>query len=138
MTSKDVMAPAHPVRTRMDITLDQYVIGLSIVMMLFGLRQWAIILGLLGDPAGAFQDLPALVAIVIAHMAIVDLVASVGLWMRAAWGKVVWVYAAVFEIVIHTIFITTFGPALAIVAFHVVALAVFIALTILARRSHPR
>jgi hypothetical protein len=77
-------------------------------------------------------------AVATVHMAIVDLVSSVGLWMRAAWGKVVWVYAAVFEIVIHSIFIGTFGASLPIVAFHIITLAVFIALTILARRARPR
>jgi hypothetical protein len=138
MTFKDAMTPVHPARTRLDILLDQYVIGLSVVMMLFGLRQWAIILGLLSVSADPFQEMATPLAVATVHMAIVDLVSSVGLWMRAAWGKVVWVYAAVFEIVIHSIFIGTFGASLPLVAFHIITLAVFIALTILARRARPR
>lgn len=138
MTLKDAMVPAHPVRTRFDILLDQYTIGLSVVMMVFGLRQWAIILGILSAPTGAFQEMATPVAVVTVHMATVDLVSSVGLWMRAAWGKVVWIYAALFEIVIHSVFIATFGASLPLIIFHTITLAVFIALTIMARRSHPR
>ena len=50
------------------------------------------------------------------HLAVVDLVAAVGLWMRVAWGKVVWIYAALSEIAFHTVFIGTFGSDLPIVA----------------------
>ena len=46
------------------------------------------------------------------YLAVVDLVAAVGLWMRVAWGKVLWICAAVSEIALHTVFIRPFGSDL--------------------------
>ena len=70
------------------------------------------------------------------HLAVVDLVAAVGLWMRVAWGKVLWVYAALSEIALHTVFIGTFGGDLPGGRFSSGdAIAAFVALSILARRA---
>ena len=138
MTSKDVMAPVAPPRTRTDILLDQYVVALSVVMLLFGLRQWAIILGVIPGGGGPFAEMSTPWAVVTIHMAVVDLVAAVGLWLKVAGGKVLWVYSALFEIALHTVFIGTFGANLPVVTFHGATLVVFIVLTIMARRRPPR
>jgi hypothetical protein len=138
MTSKDVMAAVVPHRTRAEILLDQYVIALSVVMLLFGLRHWAVILGIIPGAGGPFLEMSTAWAVVTIHMAVVDLVAAVGLWLRVAGGKVLWVYSALFEVALHTAFIGTFGGNLAVVTFHVGTLAVFLALTIAAHRQrHP-
>jgi hypothetical protein len=68
------------------------------------------------------------------QLAVVDLVAAVGLWMRVAWGNVIWIYVALFEIAMHTVFAETFGLDLIIVAFHVVSLLVFVALVVMSKR----
>ena len=137
MSTKDVMAPQAPPRTRADIVLDQYVVALSVVMLLFGLRQWAIILGALPPgPGGPFEQMSTPWFVVTVHMAVVDLIAAVGLWLKVAGGKVLWIYSALFEIALHTIFVRTFGPDVAVVGFHLATLVVFVALTILAWRQH--
>ena len=134
MSSKDALQPARPVRTRSEFFLVQYVIALSVVMMIFGLRQWAVILGVMSGPTGPFAEMSTAWAVVTIHMAVVNVVVAVGLWNQAAWGKVLWVYAALFEVAIHTAFINTFGSDLPVVAFHLFTLAVFGLLTLLARR----
>jgi hypothetical protein len=131
------MAPVAPPRTRLDIILDQYVVALSVVVLLFGLRQWAIIVGILQGPGGPFEEMSTPWFVVTVHMAIVDLVAAVGLWLRVAGGKVLWVYSALFEITLHTVFIGTFGTSWLVVAFHAATLGVFLLLTILVWRQ-PR
>jgi hypothetical protein len=139
MSTKDVMAPQAPPRTRADIVLDQYVVALSVVMLLFGLRQWAIILGALPPPSGAgdsFEHMSQPWFVATVHMAVVDLVAAVGLWLKVAGGKVLWIYSALFEVALHTVFIGTFGPDIAVVSFHIATLLVFLALTIIAWRQH--
>jgi hypothetical protein len=113
-------------------------VALSVVMLLFGLRQWAIILGVMQGAGGPFEEMTTAWGIVTIHMAIVDLVAAVGLWLRVAGGKVVWVYSAVFEVTLHTLFIGTFGTNWLVVAFHVVTLAVFFLLTLLVWRDRER
>jgi hypothetical protein len=69
------------------------------------------------------------------HLAVVDLVASVGLWTRAAWGNVLWIYAAASEIALHTVFAGTFRNNALIVAFHLITISGFVALRFLARRD---
>lgn len=138
MASRDVMAPVARPRTRVEIVLDQYVVALSVVMLLFGLRQWAIILGVFPGAAGPFEEMSTPWAIATIHMAVVDLVAAVGLWMRVAGGKVIWVYSALFEVTLHTGFISTFGTNWPVVGFHVATLFVFFLLTFLSRRQIQR
>ena len=138
MTSRDVMAPVVPPRTRAEVLLDQYAVALSVVMLLFGLRQWAIILGAIPGGGGPFDQMSTAWAAGTIHMAVVDLVAAVGLWLRVAGGKVLWIYSALFEIALHTVFLSTFGPNLPVVGFHLATLAVFFALTIAARRQARR
>jgi hypothetical protein len=135
MTSKDVMAPVAAPRTRAEVLLDQYAVALSVVMLLFGLRQWAIILGVIPGGGGPFEQMSTAWAAVTIHLAVVDLVAAVGLWLKVAGGKVLWIYSALFEIAMHTVFVSTFGPSLSVVAFHLATLAVFGALTIAAYRQ---
>ena len=69
------------------------------------------------------------------YLSVIDLVASVGLWMRVAWGKVVWLLAALSGIALHTVFIPTFGSDLPMTLLHVLTVAAFVALTFLVRRS---
>ncbi len=137
MTSNDMMAPAAPPRTRAEVLLDLYAVALSVVMLLFGLRQWAIIVGAIPGSGGPFDQMSTAWAAVTIHMAVVNLVAAVGLWLKVAGGKVLWIYSALFEIALHTIFIGTFGPNLPVVILHFVTLIVFIALTIAAHRQTP-
>jgi hypothetical protein len=134
---QDFPTAAQP-QSRQVVIFDGYMIGLSVIMMLLGLRQWAIILGILSGPEGGFEAMPTAWQIATMHLAVADLVAAVGLWMRVAWGKVIWVYAALSQIAMHTVFIGTFGGNLMMVLFLLVLLVAFVVLAILARRSaHP-
>jgi hypothetical protein len=136
MTERDPMAHVAPPHTRTQLILEQYGVALSIVMLGFGLWQWAVILGAI--PGGPLDQMSTAWAAVTIHMAVVDLVAAVGLWLRVAGGKVLWIYSALFETALHTVFIGTFGANVPVVAFHLTTLAVFVALTIAAHRSRPR
>jgi hypothetical protein len=115
--------------------LDIYGRGLSVIMMLLGLRQWAVILGLAASAGGTFETMSAPWMIATMHLAVADLVASVGLWMRVSWGTVLWIYAALSEVALHTVFVRTFGSDIMVIAFHFVTVGGFVALTVLARRQ---
>jgi hypothetical protein len=133
MTLKEKPPEPAPIRYRR--FLDIYGRGLSVIMMLLGLRQWAVILGLATSAGGSFEAMSTPWMLATMHMAVADLVASVGLWMRVSWGNVLWIYAALAEIALHTIFIRTFGSDVMVIAFHLVTISAFAALTILARRN---
>ena len=122
-------------RDRFDVALDYYLIALSVLMMLLGLREWAIILGILNGAAGSFEAMDAHWKIATMYVSVIDLVASVGLWMRVAWGKVVWLLAALSGIALHTVFVRTFGSDLPIVLLHVLTIGAFVVLTFFARRG---
>ena len=51
--------PEEPERTGLDIAFDYYLIALSVLMMLLGLREWAIILGILDGSTGSFEAMDA-------------------------------------------------------------------------------
>lgn len=121
---------------RLALVLDIYGRVMAGVMMVLGLRQWAIIVGIMDGQVGTFEAMPTPWKIATMHLAVVDLVASVGLWQRVAWGNVVWFYAALAAIAMHTVFISTFGSDLIAVGFHTVTLAAYIFLFLLERREH--
>lgn len=116
-------------------TLDIYGRVLSVVLMLFGLRQWAVIVGVAASPGGPFETMSIAWQLATMYLAVVDLVASIGLWMRVAWGNVLWICAALSEVLFHTFFVNTFGTDYTIVAFHFFAILGFVTLVLLARKD---
>ena len=135
MSSLEDISVKEPERNRFEVTLDYYSIGLSVLLMVLGLRHWAVIIGMLESSTVAFEAMSQEWQIGTMHLAVVDLVAAVGLWMRVAWGRVVWILAALSEIAFHTLFAGTFGSNLVIVLFHSGALIGFGALFLLAKRT---
>lgn len=125
--------PASRPADRQAAALGYYSIMLAVVMMLLGIRQWAVIVGV--APGVSFEAMSAAWKFATMHLAVVDLVASVGLWTRVAWGKVIWIFAALSEIALHTVFIGTFGGDVLVVAFHTLTIIAFVVLTVMARRQ---
>jgi hypothetical protein len=121
--------------TRLPLMMEVYARALAVVMMVLGLREWAVILGVIGSKGGMFEQMSTPWQLATMHLAVVDLVASVGLWTRAAWGNVLWIYAAISEIALHTVFAGTFRNNVLIVAFHLITISGFVALRFLARRD---
>ena len=135
MSSQEGISVHETKRNRFEVTLDAYLLGLSFVMMVLGLRAWAAIVGLLDGPDATFLDMSPAWKIALMHMAVVDPIAAVGLWMRSSWGRVVWIYAALAETTMHTVFYAALGPNFLLVLLHLVTLIGFIALYVLASRS---
>jgi len=131
IAARDEITTVAPQPDRYQIALFYYEIVLALLMMALGLRQWAVIVGL---TAGTFEAMPVVVKIATMYLAVADLVAAVGLWMRVAWGRVIFIVAAVSEIGLHTAFVATYGTNWVLVAVHTVALAVYAVLAVLARR----
>jgi hypothetical protein len=121
--------------SRLEFILDVYGRVMSGLLMLLGLFHWAVILGVVAGAGGTFEEMSAAWKMATIHLAVVDLVAAVGLWQRVAWGNVLWVYAALFEVAMHTVFIATFGPDYLVVVFHVFTVAGYAAIAFLVRRA---
>ena len=67
--------------------------------------------------------------------AAVDLVAAAGLWLRAWWGVMAFLAAAVAQIVMYTFYSATFGNHRGLVGFHLATIAIYGVLLI---RARPR
>ena len=134
-TKESGKAATH--ESRLPFALDLYGRVMSGLLMLLGLFQWAVILGVVPGAGRMFEEMVTPWKMATINLAVVDLAAAVGLWQRVAWGNVLWVYAALFEVAMHTVFITTFGADYLIVAFHVFSVAGYFALLFMARRA-PR
>jgi hypothetical protein len=134
MSTKDQLTAAPP-QNRQLAALDYYLMALAAAMMLLGLRQWAIVLGVISSGGGTFEAMSTPWKLATMHLAVVDLVASVGLWLRVAWGKVIWIFAALSEIAFHTVFIRALGSDLVVVAFHAASIIAFIVLSFMAQRE---
>jgi hypothetical protein len=135
MSSKENLPAAEPAPIRYARILDIYLRGLSVILMLLGLRQWAVILGLVGSPGGPFEAMSTAWKLATMHLAVVDLVAAVGLWMRVSWGTVLWIFAALSEIALHTVFMRTFGGDVMVIGFHAITILAYVVLAILSRRA---
>jgi len=120
------------------LALTIYLRGIAALLMILGLRHWLYIAGVFEEDGWSFETMTTQWQFITIHLGVVDLVAAVGLWMRVSWGNVLWIYAAVFEIALHTVFAETFGLDLIVVAFHILSLAGFAALILLGRRYEAK
>jgi len=127
--------PAPGYATRLPFAIDVYGRVMSGLLMLLGLFHWAVILGIIAGRGGMFEEMTTAWKMATINLAVVDLGAAVGLWQRVAWGNVLWVYAALFEIAMHTVFYATFGTDYLVVAFHVFTVAGYFVLMFLARQA---
>lgn len=137
MTIREKTETRAPVEkpNRYPLAIDIYARVMAAILMALGLRHWAIIIGVIAGEGGAFEQMTLTWQLATVHLAIIDLVAAVGLWMRVAWGNVVWVWAAITAIVMHTVFAETFGFNYGIIALHVFGLLGMGILLFLARRA---
>jgi hypothetical protein len=122
---------------RYPLAIDIYARLMAAILMFLGLRYWAVIIGVMPGEGGPFEQMTSTWQFATVHLAIIDLVAAVGLWMRVAWGNVVWVWAAITAIAMHTVFAETFGADYGIVALHLFGLVGMGILLLLARRAAP-
>jgi hypothetical protein len=97
---------------KQEVRLPLAVIYMRVAAMLLlaaGLARACQVLGILAPVGLSFDDLtPAMRGGAIALL-IVDLLASVGLWIGAAWGPVMWGVALTVEVSMYTLFSDTFG-----------------------------
>jgi hypothetical protein len=75
----------------------------------YGLRLWGQMIGYTDGGALRFDLLPTDLKAANATLAVLYPVAAIGLWLRGAWGPVIWTAAAAMEITLHEILIDTFG-----------------------------
>ena len=138
MMMDDLRPVPSPRVARAQGILNLYLRSLAIVLLLLGLLHWMVILGVFVTPGLRFEVMPIHLQAATMVLAVSNLVAGVGLWLRVGWGVVVWVASALFEIVIHVFFSRYFGLNPLIIIFHVLTLLAYGALVFSLRRASLR
>lgn len=77
---------------------------LSVVWIAKGLMAWAVILGLGPDAQPPFENRLLSAQAITVYFAVIDLVAGVGLWLTSTWGGVLWLLAAVSQLLLGFFF----------------------------------
>ncbi|MEZ5839923.1 MAG: DUF6163 family protein [Hyphomicrobiales bacterium] len=115
-------------RVTFEVVLIWYLRGLALLFLLGGLVYWLRILGL---PIGgkAFAEMTIEWRVSTVYFAVLDLVAAVGLWLGVSWGSVMWMLAALTQVVMFLGLFDIFGFDLGLVVFHLVTIVVYFMLT---------
>lgn len=94
-----------------------------------GLTAWAVIFGLPGNPQPPFENRLLSYQAIIVYFAVIDLVAAVGLWLTSTWGGVLWLLAAISQLLL-SFFFPRFVPMTGwIIAFYVALIAIYFVAT---------
>lgn len=104
-------------------------------LIVVGLFQWAVIVEAIELDSRTFSEMSGAWQWATINLAVAYPVASVGLWLLAPWGLVIWIYAAGFQIAMHSVFSATFGFALIPIAIQLGLLAAFLAMAIIVRQA---
>lgn len=113
-----------------------YLRVVAAMSMFEGLYHWAAVCGVRTGLEGGFeaQTLPWQAATI--FFAIIDLVASVGLWLAAPWGAVVWLTSSVSMIVVQLLFPQVYGMQVVLVGIELFFIFIYLVLAFLAAREH--
>jgi hypothetical protein len=104
----DALGAADQPTARMPLTMT-YMRIVALLLLVAGLARACQILGIFVPDGFSFGDLSAAKRASAVTLLLVDLFASVGLWIGAAWGPVMWAVALAVEISMYTLFSELFG-----------------------------
>jgi hypothetical protein len=89
------------------MTLFLRLVALGCLFMAF--KLWASLIGYLDGGVGRFDLLSADIKAADASLAVLYPVAAIGLWLRGAWGPVIWTAASALQVAMHQGFPQIFG-----------------------------
>ncbi len=77
---------------------------LSVLWLAKGLLAWGVIFGLVGEESPPFEARLLSFQAITVYFAVIDLVAAVGLWLTSTWGGVLWLLAAISQLLLAFFF----------------------------------
>ncbi len=90
----------HDDRTRFGLALLVFMRVTAAIWILQGLLQWRAVLTTGADGLSPFAALAPAAMVAAVFFAVVDFIASVGLWLAAPWGGVIWLVAVGAQILV--------------------------------------
>jgi hypothetical protein len=113
-----------PVPARAERWLVWFMRILALPFLARGLLNWLVVLGAPGFPS--FIDMSTAQQVLTGYSAVIMVAAGVGLWLGASWGTVIWLMAALSEVVAFVAFRDLFGTAWPVVGFHIAAMSIYV------------
>ena len=126
--------PIEPQGQRLPLTL-LYMRFVALLLLVAGLARACQVLGIFTPDGLTFADLTPAKRSGAITLLLVDLFASVGLWVGAAWGPVMWAVALAVEVSMYTLFSDLFGSYPLRVLIHSALFIGFLALTFMEWRQ---
>lgn len=128
MTIELVKPPSEtPVVDRaIGITFSVYLRLLSMAFLGLTLVIWLQVIGYWDGPNSGFDNMSPAWRIYAAMLAVLNPIASVGLWTTLPWGRVVWFMALAVQMAGLTAFSTSIGTNQTLVYFHMGTLAIYV------------
>jgi len=108
---------------------------ISGLMLGAGVIHWARIVSYVPWRGRFFPDMPTDWQAATVYFAVIDLVASIGLWLGVSWGAVIWLVVAASQILMHSAFSDTFGRRPYEITFYVITILIYLALVYLSERQ---
>lgn len=91
----------------------------------FGMQYWAMLVGYAGGGMARFDLLSPAWRAAGVSLAVVFPVAALGLWLAVSWGPVIWVCAALGQVLMYTVWKDVFGDNILVPAMHILILVVY-------------
>ncbi len=112
-----------------------YLRGMALLLIGGGIIHWARIVGFVPWRGQWFWDMPVEWQAATVFFAVLDLVAATGLWLAVSWGTVMWLFRAMSQIVMHSLFSDVFGRRPYEIAFYFLTIAIYLLLMYLMERE---
>lgn len=126
----ETQKPAEHTLRIVEFFLSLFLRVLATIFFGVAILVWMQAIGIWEGPHNRFDTMDPALRIYIAVMAVILPVASVGLWTTLAWGRVIWFFVMTFQSVSVLRFPEYFDVPVLVVIFHVVCLAIYLALQI--------
>ncbi|WP_407051689.1 DUF6163 family protein [Methyloraptor flagellatus] len=117
------------------LVLDIYTRLVAVVLLGYGLWAWASVIGATPDGIAPFLGLNAHQRAEVVFTAIVDPVAATGMWIGSPWGAVIWFFANLARVIVHTGFAHFFGWTTVTTGIQIGSILVYVVLVFLAERE---
>lgn len=109
----------------------------AVYCLMFGFAYWVRLVGIYPGDEWRFDLMPVHWQVASVTLAALFPFASIGLWMLASWGAVVWFICAVIETFMYWWRADLFGSKPIIVLVHLLIAAAYLTLVVIIRRQRP-
>ncbi|MEP0233299.1 DUF6163 family protein [Roseibium sp.] len=113
-----------------------YLRGIALLLVGGGIIHWARIVGFVPWRGLWFWDMPIEWQAATVFFAVLDLVAATGLWLAVSWGTVMWLFRAMSQIVMHSLFSDIYGRRPYEISFYILTIAIYLLLMYLMEREN--